>query len=301
MNDFTHRPPRNWTKVSLLIPEEQAELAAAALYTFTGNGVEILEDATADRTKKLIAYINQDEKQAATEARIRAFHRELLMAMPAEQSQAMNLENLQEEDWNATWKKDLKPIRIGTRLLVMPSWEAMPPAADDIVLRIDPGMAFGTGLHATTQLAMELIETCFNQQPPQRVLDVGTGTGILAITCGLLGAREVIATDLDPDAVHAAHENARLNGVEKIVSASDRDLPDLPGKFDLIVANITHDVLLSMAPALTGLLADHGRLILTGLLREKQADSLAAAGKQLGLTLVTTQTREEWAALLLRR
>ena len=302
MADFPHRQARTWTKVCLLVPVEQTEWLAESLYTITGNGVEILENETTSGTRRLIGYINQDDEQAATESRIKDFYRDLLEKTAPEQREGLQLETLVEEDWNALWKLDFKPRPIGNRLIVLPSWEKTVPESDRIAVRIDPGMAFGTGLHATTQLALELIEECFdNNSIPERVLDVGTGTGILAITCALLGANEITATDLDPDAVHAAQENVQRNSVEHLVTVSDQDICRLSGPFNLVIANITHDVLKEMAPELSRLLAPAGKLILTGILQEQQTESLTATFTDLGLQQTAVKTKEEWSALLFSR
>jgi ribosomal protein L11 methyltransferase len=276
------------------------EGVAAGLFALTGNGVEMPEESgTTGELATLIGYINGDDDPASTEKEVLDLLRELGLNAAIGQPAGPQLDTVEEEDWGTIWKERYKPVRIGSRLIVRPSWETVPAVPGEIVIAIDPGMAFGTGLHATTQLAMEMIETCFagSGPAPARVLDVGTGTGILAIAAALFGANAVIATDLDPDAVHAARENAQLNGVAERVTVMADDIADLAGPFDLVIANITHDVLLELAPHLHRLLATGGGLIVTGLLHGWQTDNLAHALQDLGLRRCSASCRDEWAAL----
>ncbi len=304
MTNFSHRPARKWKKITLMVPVDLLEGVAAGLFALTGNGVEIPEETGATSAlATLIGYIDGDDQQETTEQEIMALLRELGLNATIGQSAGPRLDNVDEEDWGTIWKERYKPVRIGRHMIVRPSWEAVPARDNDIVVAIDPGMAFGTGLHATTQLAMELIEACFAgpATAPVRVLDVGTGTGILAITAAMLGAGAVIATDLDPDAVHAARENALLNGVAAKVTILASDIAALSDPFDLVIANITHDVLLELAPHLHRLMAAGGGLIVTGLLHGWQTDNLSQALEALGLRRCSASCRDEWAALHLTK
>ncbi|OIP49702.1 MAG: ribosomal protein L11 methyltransferase [Desulfobacterales bacterium CG2_30_60_27] len=304
MTDFSHRPARTWKKITLRAPVDLIEGVAAGLFALTGNGVELPEETgTPGEFATIIGYINGDDQPDNTEQEVLALLRELGLNATLGQPTGPRLDTVEEEDWGTLWKERYKPVRIGSRLIVRPSWEAVSAARGEIVVAIDPGMAFGTGLHATTQLALELLETCFagSGPAPARILDVGTGTGILAITAALLGAQAVTATDLDPDAVHAARENARLNGVGERVTVLACDIADLAGPFDLVIANITHDVLLELAPHLNRLLATDGELIVTGLLTGWQTDDLAHAFEELGLRRRDTRCRDEWSALHLTK
>jgi len=165
-------------------------------------------------------------------------------------------------------------------------------------------MAFGTGLHDSTQLALQIIERSFTECTSatlQKILDVGTGTGILGMACALLGAKEVLAIDNDPDAVAAALENVKQNNLSHIINVESTDLNNIKGPFDLIVANITQDVLASMAPQLISLLAQQGRLVLAGILKGEQADATTSIFCGKGLTLLESPSQKEWQAFLFKK
>ncbi|MCW5200809.1 50S ribosomal protein L11 methyltransferase, partial [Desulfobulbus sp. F4] len=167
------------------------------------------------------------------------------------------------------------------------------------VLEIDPGMAFGTGQHASTKLALGLIQACCQPFPPERMLDVGTGTGILAMAAVLFGAKEVVAIDNDPEAVAVAAENIAKNSLAANIAVSPTDLAAVNGSFNLICANILHDVLVDMAPAIAGRLAGQGSVVLAGILRGEQEENIVRVYGGQGLTLQQAVYEEEWVALLL--
>jgi ribosomal protein L11 methyltransferase len=198
-----------------------------------------------------------------------------------------------EADWANAWKQYFKPQTIGRHLVVKPTWEAWENRPGDVVIAIDPGMAFGTGLHATTRLCLQALEN--HVRPGLTVADVGTGSGILAVAAALLGAERVAATDLDPLAVRIARENVVLNGVADQVDVAESSVPPV-GPFGLVVANILADVIIAMTPALFAALAPGGRLIASGII-DTRADNVAdhlAAG---GFTDLTTTREGEWAAV----
>lgn len=208
-----------------------------------------------------------------------------------------------EEDWSSSWKEHFKPLRIGMRLVVKPTWEDFSAAEGDVVLELDPGMAFGTGTHPTTMLCLSVLESLFSADDdamkPREILDVGTGSGILSIASAKLGASRVIAVDIDPEAVRIANENCALNGVSSAVSVSDTPLEKIPGEFDVILANILAEDLVRMAPELTLRLKPGASLVLSGILTEKEdlvTDGFA--GRNLELTEVAREN--EWSCLVYR-
>ncbi|MBF0342522.1 MAG: 50S ribosomal protein L11 methyltransferase [Magnetococcales bacterium] len=202
-----------------------------------------------------------------------------------------------EQDWAEAWKEHYRPVSVGERLWIVPTWLEAPVGDGRMVLRMDPEMAFGSGAHATTRGCLELLERCAGEAPLGRVLDLGTGSGVLAIWAAMLGADEVVATDLDPVAVETAGRNARLNGVgERLVLLESATVP--PGSFATVVANILAGVLLDLAPLLTKALSSGGRLMLSGILRE-QAREVQLAFEGEGLRLEQTLFLEEWAVLSL--
>ena len=208
-------------------------------------------------------------------------------------------EPFEEGDWQRVWRAHFRTTRVSDRLVVRPTWEDPAAGQEGKVIVLDPGMAFGTGLHATTRLVLGLIDDLYpdGAEGPARVLDAGTGTGILAIACALLGAARVLALDSDPLAVKAAEENVERNGVGDVVTVTGRDLREVEGPFDLIAANITHAALRGLAPLLTALLDGDGVLLLSGVLTGNQEESLVRCYRGVGLALVGTRNREEWAGL----
>ena len=182
---------------------------------------------------------------------------------------------VREEDWANNWKQYFKPLPVGEKLLIVPSWEEEIPAGCEgrTHLEIDPGMAFGSGQHETTKLCLEMVEKCVN--PGSYVLDVGTGSGILAIGALLLGAKEAVGIDIDKLSVKIAGENARLNGVDDRFKAVCGDLATgISGKFDVVCANIVADIILRLLPDVGPLMTDAGDLIVSGIIEERKQDVL---------------------------
>ena len=248
--------------------------------------------------EQIIAYLPEDQNPTQIITTIHAFLRELNKKLPTSNQVTLAQESILEEDWNRRWKEHFKPFKLTNRLVIKPSWEEYEKLPDEIILEMDPGMAFGTGLHASTRLALLLIEQSFAAKPPKTVLDIGTGTGILGMDCALLGAETVIGLDNDIDARTAAAENVHNNHLEAIMTIDPADLDDLPGRFDLVIANITQDVLTLLAHAIMTHLAPNGRLVLSGILTGSQTNAIKEVYGRLGLSLIQTQSQEEWSALL---
>ncbi|MFQ5855767.1 MAG: 50S ribosomal protein L11 methyltransferase [Anaerolineae bacterium] len=211
---------------------------------------------------------------------------------------APHIRELAEEDWAEAWKKGYSVQHIGRRVVVVPSWEPYTARDDEIVLRLDPGMAFGTGLHPTTQLCLLALEAWV--RAGDRVLDVGTGSGILAIAAAKLGATQVIGVDLDPVAVQVARDNVRLNEVADRVEVEEGSLEPLdlvPHSQDRIVVNILADVIIELTPALVTCLDRAGTLIVSGIL-EGYADSVVEAFESAGLHVMERWQDKDWVALI---
>ena len=222
-----------------------------------------------------------------------------------------DIRELAETDWAEAWKQHYHLLRIGRRLVIVPAWEAYEPAPAEIVIRLEPGMAFGTGLHPTTRLCLKAIEQCLS--PGQAVLDVGTGSGVLAIAAAKLGAHPVLAIDADPQAVSAAQQNVAMNGVANQIKVQHSTLPggeDLPayfvldqplepldaGQFEVIAVNILAPVIVGMAPALAARLAPGGCLVAAGLIDSQEDEVVAAFGAQ-GLQVVNRSQEKDWVCL----
>ena len=213
----------------------------------------------------------------------------------------LTLSGMKEEDWANTWKKYYKPIRIARRLMVVPTWEEYEPQAGDLILKMDPGMAFGTGTHETTRLCATLTEDFM--KPGARVLDVGTGSGILAIAASKLGAGEVLAYDIDPVAVRVAQENCDVNGCANITCGISDLLAGVDtkgGLYDFVCANIVADIIVRMAGDIIRYMKPGGLLAVSGII-DTQADRVRAALEQGGLTHVLTRAENDWNAMLFTR
>jgi ribosomal protein L11 methyltransferase len=207
------------------------------------------------------------------------------------------------EDWAATWRRGLEPRRVSPRLVVKPTWSDYEPRPGERVVEIDPQMAFGTGEHATTRGCLRLLDGCAREG--DRVLDLGSGSAVLAIAAALLGAGEVVAVEYDPDANLNARENVERNGVEdrvRIVEAmADPALLAREGRFDLVLANILSGVIIPLLPALRGALGGRaeGRLIVSGILRE-EAPRVCAAATDADFDVAAVDEEEEWWSALLK-
>ena len=211
-------------------------------------------------------------------------------------SLAYNSLAVADEDWAENWKKYYKPMRVGERLVIKPGWEEYARQPGDLVIQMDPGMAFGTGTHETTRLCLEMIEKHSEGGP---ALDLGTGSGILAIALALLGRQPVLAVDIDPVAVRAAEENVRRNGLEGHVQVVSGDLTkDVSGQFQFISANILADIVISLAEPLKALMAPGARFLASGIIRDREGDVLSVY-REAGYRLQERREIGEWVALLL--
>ena len=205
-----------------------------------------------------------------------------------------------EEDWANSWKDYYKPLRIGKRLVIVPAWEKYEEGENDLIVRMDPGMAFGTGTHETTRLVIELLEKY--TKPGCRMLDVGTGSGILAICASKLGAGECFAYDIDPMAVRVANENIKDSGLENIhcevsdlLKQADRSRP-----YDLICANLVADIIIRMVPDLSPFMAEHTVLLASGIISAR-ADDVIACFDKYGYEIVEKSVENDWCALAVKK
>jgi len=213
------------------------------------------------------------------------------------------IRTLEPQDWAESWKAYFDPQHIGQRIVIVPSWHDYCAQPGEIIVHLDPGMAFGTGLHATTRLCLIALEQII--EPGARVLDVGTGSGILAIAAALQGAANVTAIDIDPVCVNVTIENARRNGVADRVRVARGTLgPEAPADVprfdgtgnDLLLINILAEIIIAMAPALPATLRSGGRFVASGIIRQK-ADDVAEALQEAGLSVDKRLDEDDWVAL----
>lgn len=204
-----------------------------------------------------------------------------------------------EQDWTESWKAAFKPFRLGEHMLMKPSWEDVETQPGDHVIEIDPGMAFGTGTHETTGMCVKLVEKYV--KPGQRVIDIGTGTGILAIAAAHMGANPVLATDLDAVAVRVAAENVKINGFEGVIDVRCGDLLDVVEESgDVVIANIIADVIVNLAKPVRERIVDGGLFICSGISLERRADVLKAL-KDADFEVLDDLNEGEWCAMAARK
>ncbi|MBE3580130.1 MAG: 50S ribosomal protein L11 methyltransferase [Thermoanaerobacteraceae bacterium] len=280
-----------WQEISITTAPEASEAVAGLFYETGAQGL-VLEDKGGQVV--LRGYLPQDKRLKARlqdfKGRLKAIGR-FFPGCRAE----MSSRSIEEEDWSDAWKAYFKPVKIGRRLVVKPSWEAYNPRPGELVMELDPGMAFGTGTHPTTAMALEMLEEFI--KPGHVVYDVGTGSGILAIAAALLGARRVVAVDNDPVAVRTARENVQRNGLEGKIKVQEGDLlHGLPPGAHVVTANIVADVLLALLPQAARLLPPAGRLILGGIIAPR-APELVSALRSHGFAVTKRERRGDWIAL----
>ena len=205
-----------------------------------------------------------------------------------------------EEDWTESWKKAFKPFRLGGHMVVKPSWEEYDAQPGDHIIEIDPGMAFGTGTHETTGMCVELVEKYV--KPGDAVIDIGTGTGILAIAAAHMGAKQVLATDLDAVAVRVAKENVAVNGFAEVIEVRCGDLLEAvdADPADVVIANIIADVIIGMAAPVMPYIKPGGVFICSGIAVNRLDDVLDAL-KAAGYEALDVETQGEWSAVAARK
>jgi ribosomal protein L11 methyltransferase len=204
-----------------------------------------------------------------------------------------------EEDWAECWKAYYKPFKIGERLAIRPSWLEYDAQPGDLVIELDPGMAFGTGTHETTALCASWLEELVT--PGIKAMDLGTGTGILAIAAALLGAKDVLATDIDRMAVRVAQENVRINHVDGVVRTAEADvLAGIGETADLVIANIITDVIIMIAPAVFRHVNEGGVFLCSGISRCRW-DEIMEALKGAGFEEIEQREKGEWAAFAAKK
>lgn len=205
---------------------------------------------------------------------------------------------VKEEDFANAWRQYYKPLHIGN-IVIVPRWEQYSPAEGEVIIRMDPGMAFGTGSHETTRLVIGLLRDTV--KPGDRLLDVGTGSGILAITASKLGAAECMAYDIDPVAVEVAAENAAENGCENVKTGTSDLLHGVAaGEYDVVCANIVADIIIRMAPDIGGFMHDGSTLLASGIINER-ADDVRAALEANGFYIDRTLEDNGWTALAVKK
>jgi ribosomal protein L11 methyltransferase len=279
-----------WAEIQIDTETNAVDAVGAALYAAGCGGFEVRETA---KPPAVAGYLPVDDR---LEARLEQLQ-DALAKLPefgvSGAGTELTLRYVEEADWATAWKAYYKPMRIGKHLVVTPPWETPELGPDDLAIVVDPGMAFGTGSHPTTQLCLVALEEYV--KPGMFVADVGTGSGILAIAAAKLGAGRVAANDIDPLAVKIARENAAINGVTVHVSEH------MGPQWDIVVANILADVIIDMAYDFAGWIRQgSGIFIASGIIDTREQDVRQAA-EAAGLVLKDARHQGEWVALIFER
>jgi ribosomal protein L11 methyltransferase len=301
----------DYLELSLAVRDETVEAAADLLRRYAPAGVSIEPAAEAtdedggsridpEAPVRLRAWLPADAESRAAVAALRPELRALDGVV-----RALHARVVRDASWVDTWKKHFRVLHVGRAIVIKPSWRTYRARKDDVVIEIDPGMAFGTGQHATTQLCLEAIEELMTAGA--RVLDVGCGSGILSTAAALLGAERVDALDIDPMAVRATEENAARNGVESVVRVAKGSLGEAwpfaeapRAAYEMVLGNLSSRLIQSLAGQLIEALRTDGLLIASGVIDEQEAVCRAAL-ESAGGQIVGVCQREVWLALIVRR
>lgn len=302
-----------WVKLAIDINEEASELVseillqAGAMGTQTEGGAlpdmagldEVPPDEPVSLDCKVCAYFPLDGESDAKIARIQSkLEKVKTMDIGFDPGTlAIHTETVDEQDWENEWKKYFKPTRVSDFVVVKPTWEEYTPEADEIIVEIDPGMAFGTGAHETTRMCIAMLEEYL--EPGNAVLDIGCGSGILSIAAAKLGAGAVLALDADSVAVESAKKNVAINHKENIILVERADiLRDTPtdARFHIVVANIIADVIIRLNESVHKYLTRPGIYIVSGIIAER-LDEVLASLNSLGLRSIKVTKMGEWRAI----
>lgn len=299
---------RDWTQIKVTVPTPELDTLVAVMSMVSNNLMiedfsdidlntcygELIDEKilNADTSNASVSVYLPSEDNCAEQLE---FIRDRLAASGIDGR--IELIGVNEQDWADSWKQYYKPLQVGRRVVVVPHWERYEARGDDIIVRMDPGMAFGTGTHETTRLVMELLED--HTKAGCSLLDVGCGSGILAICAAKLGAGECRAYDIDPVAVRVAQDNICINEVEDTVSCAESDLlagvEPIEGGYDVICANIVADIIIRMSSEVASFMKDDGVLLASGIIASRSDDVIRAL-EVGGLRLLERREDNDWCA-----
>jgi ribosomal protein L11 methyltransferase len=292
-------PMTKWEEIRVTIPKEAREAVANFLMERGSSGIILEDDEEKEEFEILRAYfppahVIRSQTLSRYLGAIRKF-------FPGISPTDMHMRRIPDEDWMVRWRAFFKPSRAGNRIVVKPPWINL-RRRGVIAIDIEPGMAFGTGTHPTTRLCLRALEKVFTSafHLPRKVLDVGTGSGILSIAAVKLGARHVVGIDIDQRAIDNARRNIRLNGLRGKIRMRNAAISQIEGQFDVVVANIDANAIEEMKHNLAGRVAPDGVLILSGLLVE-EVELLRRLFLKLYFAPVEVSTEEDWGCVVLKR
>lgn len=308
----------NWLKLRLCAPSELtdalanflAESGAQGVFQenpvppFTGRSEEQAPEAPPEFPAREVvqAYLPDDETAADRLSALRQYLQSLAELFPDLEPASLTTERVSDPGWGEEWKKYFKPFRVGRGIIIKPTWEPYAAGDGDTIIEIDPGMAFGTGQHASTLMCLESIEDILAATPAagERVLDAGAGTGILAIAAAKLGAKSAVCIDIDEQAVTIARENAAANNVARHLDIRAGEIAAVRGPFSLIVANITAGPLIRMHDDFLSLLAPGGLLVMSGIL-EQDREAIERRFLAAPLAVQRLRREKEWLCYILKK
>ena len=301
-----------WTDIRLTVSKTDAEAAEAVATMIAEGGIYIEDYRVIEELVEQIAHGDLIEQELLDKPRDTVIIHMYLepgaspvetLALIAARMEAAGIpytsetEGVEQEDWQNGWRKYYHPMDVGQRLAIVPSWQDYD--TDRVKLILDPGLAFGTGGHETTNLCLEVLDE--RVKGGERVLDIGTGSGILAIAALKLGAAVAEGVDIDPVAIRTAGENAALNGVADKLTVLVGDLSDkASGKYDIITANIVANAIMSLAPAVPGLMADDAVFIASGII-DSRKDEVIAALEAAGLAVLEVKEKRGWECIVCKK
>ncbi len=286
---------QNWVEVSVAVDAEAAEAVSALFEQYGEGGAVIEETPQREAGPGVVRCVAKAFLPAGDVARLDKLRQALWHLGQLRPLAEPEVRELGPKDWAEAWKSGYQVLKIGRRLRIVPSWIPYTPGPDEVIVTLDPGMAFGTGLHPSTQLCLLALEELV--VPGMRILDVGTGSGILAIAAARLGAAEVLGVDIEEVAVRTARENVVLNGVSEVVHVLPGSVDgEDRGSYDLVLANILAEVVARLAPQLAKHTAPDGWLVASGII-ESRMPAVERAFDVAGLVIGRRWQSEDWVAL----
>jgi len=293
-----------WLELSAEVDRGQAEtVAEEALRPFGQGGVAIEEEVSWGQAEeplfqgraRVSVFLPVDDALGSKRLRLEEALSRAMFPRPV----GLSAREIEEQQWETAWRKHYKVLKVGQRIIVKPAWEEYRTEAGQIVIEIEPGMAFGTGQHATTRLCLVAIERLL--RPGMAVLDLGTGSGILAIAAAKLGASPVLALDVSPTSVAVARANIEANALSHLIAVEEGTLPQSGGvweaSFDLVAANVIADVIEDLSPYLVRSLKANGFLIAGGIIRDR-LDGIVGKLEEAGVRVIDTLAEGEWRAVI---
>lgn len=308
---------KQWIEVSIVTSSEAVEAVSGILYNTGVKGVSIEDPEDIEFKKKNPGdwdYFDETLLVVKDSAIIKGYYKQdehLDEYLRYIKDSINNLEQfgidkgkglitvckVKEEDWENNWKKYYKPTKIGKRVVVKPIWENYEAKDEEVIVELDPGMAFGTGTHETTSMCIKALEKYV--KPESTVFDIGTGSGILAITAAKLKAKEAIGVDLDPVAVKSASENVKYNNIDNIKIFHGNLMEVVEGKADIVVANIIADIIIYLVDGVKDFIAEGGKFISSGIIKDRK-DDVVKKLEESGFIVEEVNVDGEWVCIVAR-